>query len=232
MSSFLNECQAGAGWGQCTFEIIDFFPVYTTCFLAGMTYRDISITLLLASLGVSINWGVNLALLYIIQQPAPISSISHGEYASQYGMPAFASQYFVFLFGFFTLFSLLYHQKSLTTFYLAITYIFGVLCLFGRIHYNKNTPNQLLAGSIAGLVVCCLYIFLIDVLILPHQVKLELLFRRFFSITDEYMLTKNVHESLPGIGMLEYRKVDNIIISERAYFNHMAGIILEKAAAL
>ncbi|MBS1583976.1 MAG: hypothetical protein JSS82_00300 [Bacteroidetes bacterium] len=186
-----------------------------------MTYATISFMMIMTSLGLTVNFLVHYALLYIIRQPAPMSKLNEFQYASKYGMPAFASQYIVFLFGFLVLFTILYHQKPLSMFYMVFTYIFGVVCIFQRIHYHRNTPNQILVGGLVGIVVCVLYIALIDMVLVRYQTPIVAFCRTIFRVTDKRMVSKNVHERLPALSF-----VDDILVDKEQYVTHMAELLL------
>jgi hypothetical protein len=189
--SVANLCFNSQSYTECTFTVLGFFPTFATVFLAGYTFKEVSLETLLATTGCGINWLVNLALLYLIQDPVPRGANPYDRWESHYGMPAFNSQFFVFLFSFFLLFSLLYHQKMLPAMYIALTYIIGVLSLLGQVHYKQNTPTQLLVGGVVGAVVCVVYLALIDLLVVPYQRPLVRFFRRIFTINDTALLSRD-----------------------------------------
>jgi hypothetical protein len=188
--SFLGLCSATSSWGDCGFRILYFTPMFTTVFLAGYTLKDMSIMCMFATLGTCLNWLLNLALEYIIRQPAPTPTVDYNSYASQYGMPAFTSQYIVFLFGFFVLFGTLYHQETLPSIHIALTYVMLVMCLFGQIHYNYNTDEQIIVGSAVGALFCIIYMLFVHFFIIPRQAWVEYTARRLLG-----MKTNNVYQA-------------------------------------
>lgn len=196
--SMLNVCMADDSWGLCMVRILRFTPVWASIFLAGYTFHDMTIMTLLASFGALLNFGVNTALTYIIQQPAPLSSISYGEYQATYGMPSFVSQYLVFLFGFFLMFSMIYHQKSLSSLYIAVTYVLWVVCIFIYVHYNINTGAQLLVGAIIGALLCVAYMVFAHFVVIPRQSHFVQLFKNFMAIRDDKRLADSIHNKQPG----------------------------------
>lgn len=119
-------------------------------------------------IGFLINWGIRAA----INQEGPDNICS-----SSIQMPAYASDGMTLITLFLMISSSVSFNFSLSWYKLLILGVFGPLTLYGRVWLHYNTPQQLLAGNLSGLIQAACWIVIIDY-VLKNWYK-SILFKTF-----------------------------------------------------
>lgn len=148
--------------------------------------------------GLMLDYALNLALRYIIQQPSPNGALAHHAWE----MPAAASSALFCLATMMILFILLYNVQQYTL-YTACAYGVGVVCLYARMHSGINTPQQTMAGALAGTLEGIIFTLAWHWFGYPYVPFLLSLWPvRAYGITDYFMA---------GRRLAHYRNTDQIV---------------------
>lgn len=139
------------------FEGLNFWPFILGLILLGMIF--IHTELFYAAFAWAfwieflINWGIRAAF----NQPGPDTKCS-----SSIQMPAYATDGLVFTTMFLMISSAVSFDFSLRWYKILLLGFFGPLTLYSRVWLHYNTPQQLLAGALAGSIAAAIWIIIVD----------------------------------------------------------------------
>lgn len=128
------------------FIAADYFPLIITIAMFSVTLYHYELYFFLISLILTFDWGLNVALQYIIRQPARFSGCG-----SKYEMPSFSTQHaMLFLTLIITFFALFRYRMAPSKIFLAM--FLTVFVILARVYIGINTAQQLVIGAFVGVL--------------------------------------------------------------------------------
>lgn len=128
------------------FIAADYFPLVITLAMFAITLYHYEIYFLMISIVLTLDWGINVALQYIIKQVA-----RYPNCGGKYEMPSFSTQHAIlFMTLVITFFALWRERMSISKIFLAnflVTFV-----IVARVFLGINTVLQLVIGAVVGLV--------------------------------------------------------------------------------
>lgn len=144
-------------WLSGFFAVFDFWPLFISFAVIGLTLEHREIFYCLVLKGMFINGLLNWGFRELIRQPGPEPSCS--SYAQN---PAYASDGMTFLLVTLLCSSSIIYKVPIRWFKLSILWIGGPLAIYTRVWLRFNTGLQLLAGVGFGLVEGILYCMVLN----------------------------------------------------------------------
>lgn len=144
--------------------ICQFFPLYLTIGLYAITviHKQQEIYYRFFSTGVTLNWLLNWALQYIIQEKPHIQGCGDG-----YSMPSWHAQHVFFFYTMITT-HLLFKKKRLGTFNLVLLNAVPALVCVARLVLGFSTFTELMIGNIVGVAFAFIYQLFLLIVVQPH----------------------------------------------------------------
>lgn len=152
-----------ASWGSGFMIALDYYPTYLTVVMYSLSLYQHDLYLFLVSLSLSFDTGINIALLWIIQQPGPFPNCG-----STYEMPSFATQHAAIFVCMMSSYAFLW-RLSVPSKKIFLMYLFLFSVQLARVYIGSNTRIQLLVGSVVGVVEGLIYQAIIYFVIYPRR---------------------------------------------------------------
>lgn len=129
-----------AGWVQCYFVMVDYYPVYVYFMVWAIFLATGSIFFYFLGTGMTIDKLLNLTLRYVFHQKG---------FNKTYQMPAMSSQLSVYMLTMMLFFIVVYRVRA-TPYRILLATTFLTSVVYARSYLNINTPMQLFVGALVG----------------------------------------------------------------------------------
>lgn len=176
-----------------TLVIFQFFPLFLTIgmYAITLTYKYQELYYRCFSLGITLNWLLNLGLSYFFHSPPHIQNCG-----TNYSMPSWHSQHVFFFYTMVTTYALFKKQKLGAINLVFLNTIPALVCA-ARLMLGFNTFSELMVGNIIGVTFAFAYqLFLLKVVQPRVPWFLGFPFVKFMGYRDHFFFTNSDDETI------------------------------------